>query len=114
MDIYLRDIAVQMFRDLYLTKIKGKYGECYYMKVPKEKGVYLNIKDTENILNRILLKDLSTEKVLQTYKYIQDGKKVFHGAYSSEDEDGRYSSEEGWVRKKPYYNNYKNNSEYDY
>jgi hypothetical protein len=87
----LHYIAVQMFKDLYLSVIEAKYGVCYYMKIANGKGVYLNIKDTERILADTPLKALSPELILQRYKAVKKAKKQFIKNYDADNN---------------YYNNY--------
>jgi hypothetical protein len=90
MDNELRGTAVQMFKDLYLQPIRGKYGFCYYIKVPNGKGTYLDIKTTEKILADIPLKALSPDIILQRYKAIQRLKKVSNDDDFYDDNEGDY------------------------
>jgi hypothetical protein len=71
----LRETALQMFHDLYLHTICGKYGYYYYLKMPNSKGAYLSIQTTDKILADIPLKLLSPETILKKYKSITKTKK---------------------------------------
>jgi hypothetical protein len=104
-------MAVQMFKDLYLNVIKGKYDLCYYMKVPNNKGAYLDIKTTERILANIPLKDLSPELILQKYKKIQYLKNTYiNYGYGDDDNNTDYYDGVEEYHKKQYRRNY----EYEY
>jgi hypothetical protein len=84
----LRETALQIFKDCYLQAIRGKYGFCYYMRIPNGRGAYLDIKLTERILADIPLKALSPEIILQEYKRIRKAKKLL----SNDDYDGNDDS----------------------
>jgi hypothetical protein len=76
-ELTLRDIAVQMFKDLYLAIVKGKYGECYYIKGLGGKGAFLQIDIAEKVLSKIPLPLLSVDNVYKEYKRIIKRKKEY-------------------------------------
>jgi hypothetical protein len=71
----LQEMAIQMFRDLYLTIIKGNYGKCYYIRSLGGKGAFLRIDITEKVLKTIPLPLLSVNNVIREYKRIAKAKK---------------------------------------
>jgi hypothetical protein len=70
-----KEMAVQMFRDLYLTKFQSEYGECYYLKSFGMKGAYLNIEDTDIILSKLPTEKLDIHILLAEYNRLQRLKK---------------------------------------
>jgi hypothetical protein len=68
-------LALQMFYDCYLKKIKTMYGECYYLSGLNGQGRFLNIEDTDKILKGLPLQSLEREKLISEYEKLQRHKK---------------------------------------
>jgi hypothetical protein len=73
----LEETALQMFKDLYLTKVKTRYGECYYVKSFGIKGAFLNIQDADNILSKLPLQKLNPHILIREYKNLQKRRKYY-------------------------------------
>jgi hypothetical protein len=71
----LEKTSLQMFKDLYLTKVLTRYGECYCVKSFGIKSVFLNIQDADLIISRLPLQKLNLETLISEYKRLQQMKK---------------------------------------
>jgi hypothetical protein len=73
----LEETALQMFKDLYLSKIKTAYGECYCLKNAGSRGVFLGIEDADLILSKLPLKALEKNTLIQSYQKLQNLKRRY-------------------------------------